>query len=103
MKINPAAFHAYKKINGYTHASRHMEQTQEEMAAKTENSDQIQISPEGARKMEAEQLSRAIAAELCRPASPERLESLRKAIQDKSYHVPTTDLADAIMQHWCIA
>lgn len=52
--------------------------------------------------MEAEQLTKAIAAELREPASPEKLNELREAIQNKSYHVPTGDLVNAMMRHWAL-
>lgn len=104
MKINPAAaFRAYNKINGYSQSSRHAELSMEDAVQNFENTDQVEISPEGARKMEVEQLTRAVASELREPASPERLNDLREAIQNKSYHIPTGDLVDAIMRHWAIA
>ena len=100
MNINPAAaYRAYNKINGYSHSSRHTEFGVEDAAQRLENTDQIEIRPEGARKMEAEQLTKAIAAELREPASPEKLNELREAIQNKSYHVPTGDLVNAMMRH----
>lgn len=103
MNINPAAaYRAYNKINGYSHSSRHTEWNVEDGAQRLENTDQIEISPEGARKMEAEQLTKAIASELREPASPERLKDLQKAIENKSYHVPTGDLVNAMMRHWAL-
>ena len=64
MNINPAAaYRAYNKINGYSHSSRHTEFGVEDAAQRLEKTDQIEISPEGARKMEAEQLTKAIAEE----------------------------------------
>ena len=104
MKINPAAaFHAYKKINDYTPHSRHAESGPEEAAQKIENTDQIQISAAGARKIEGENFTRTVVSELHKPASPERLESLRSAIENKSYYVATDDLVSAIMRRWDMA
>lgn len=101
MKINPTtAYRTYRKVAESTHAPRPTETHLEETAYKNGNIDQIQISPEGARKMEVEQLTRAIAADFHEPASPERLESLRTAVQNKTYHIPTGSLADAVMSHW---
>lgn len=103
MKINPAAFHAYSKINDCTSIPRHLEVGAEDTVQRSGNTDQIQISPEGARKMEIEQLTKSIVSEMHEPASSERLERLRQAVQNRTYHIPTKDLVDAMMRHWCIA
>ena len=50
--------------------------------------------------MEAEQLSRSIMAEIREPASPERIEDLRRAVQSGSYRVPTGELVDAVIRHF---
>ena len=78
MKINPAAaYQAYNRISDHTHSPRRTGQYPEGGALKAGNTDQIQISHEGTRKMEAEQLSRSIMAEIREPASPERIEAVR--------------------------
>lgn len=99
MKINPtAAYQAYSRISERVRPVR-MEESGEQpfCSGKT---DQIQISPEAAHSQEVERYSRAVAAELCRPASPERLEALRTAIQNGEYHVSAETLADAMMKKW---
>ena len=102
MKINPtAAYHAYNKISEHLRPVR-MEETagQPVQPGKT---DQIQISPEAARSQEVEQYARTVTAELCRPASQQRLDALRTAIQNGEYHIPTEKLADAMMKKWLLA
>ena len=101
MKINPAAaYQAYNRISDHTHSPRRTGQYPEGGALKAGNTDQIQISHEGTRKMEAEQLSRSSMAEIREPASPERIEDLRRAVQSGSYRVPTGELVDAVIRHF---
>lgn len=101
MKLNPtAAYHAYNKIADHSaRAYRRPESFSERLAQKAEHTDQIQISPEGTRKMAADQLSRSIMAQIRESSSPQRLESLRTAVQEGSYHIPTSELVDAVMRH----
>ncbi len=99
MKINPAAaYHRYSQAAEYARASRPAESHPGETAR--EHTDQIVISSEGTRRAEAEQLTRTIAAGMPAPASPERLESLRTAVAEGRYHIPTGDLVDAVMNRW---
>lgn len=101
MKINPtAAYQAYNKISEHTHALRRSGIVTELPAQKAENTDRIHISPEASRQLEVEQLSRSILSEIREPASPERLESLRSAVQKGEYNIPTGDLVDAMMRHF---
>ncbi len=104
MKINPAAaYHVYSKAAKSPYALRQTEPHAEETAVRNENTDQIQISYAGSRKSEIEQLSRAVASEMNEPTSPEKLEGLRSAIQNKAYHVSTSDLAEAMLRRWFLA
>lgn len=104
MKINPAAaYHVYTKAAKSPYALRQVEPHTEETALKNENIDQIQISHVGTRKIEIDQLTKAVASELNEPTSSEKLEGLRSAIQNKAYHVSTSDLAEAMMRHWFLA
>lgn len=106
MKINPtAAFQAYNKITERSHAALRRQDylRGEAPVQKAENTDQIQISPEAARQREVEQLTHSIMSQIQEPASPQRLESLRTAVQNKTYHVPTGDLVDAVMKQWFVA
>ncbi len=104
MKINPtAAFQAYNKMAEHNRSPRQAELSADDKMQRGGHTDQIQISPEGARKMEIDQLTKAIVSETRTPASPERLEKLRTAVRNGTYHIPTGDLADAVMRHWFIA
>jgi len=105
MKINPtAAYQAYNKISerSYT-APRRQDLRGEAPVQKPGNTDQIQISPEAARQREVEQLTHSIMSQIREPASPQRLESLRTAVQNGTYHIPTGDLVDAVMKQWFAA
>lgn len=101
MKINPtAAYYAYNKI------SEHLRPVHADEAAgalvRSGNTDQIQISPEAAHNQEVEQYARTVTAELCRPASQQRLDELRSAIQKGEYYIPTEKLADSMMKKWLL-
>ena len=90
MKINPtAAYYAYNKI------SEHLRPVHAEEAAgalvRSGNTDQ-----------EVEQYARTVTAELCRPASQQRLDELRSAIQKGEYYIPTEKLADSMMKKWLL-
>lgn len=102
MKINPtAAYQAYNKISDYGHTLRRTGAAGETPAAeKSGKTDRIQISQEATRQLEVEQLSRSILSEIREPASQERLESLRSAIQKGTYNVPTGELVNAVMRHF---
>lgn len=104
MKINPTtAYQKYNKVSEYNHVPRSMELRAEATVQQGGNMDQIQISPEGARKMEISQLTRTIMSELEHPASSERLRDLRAQVQSGTYHVPTKELAGAVMEHLFMA
>lgn len=102
MRINPsAAYQAYNKIGKRPYdASRRSDYQGEEAAQKTENTDSFRISPEAARQREVEQLTSSIMSEIREPASAQRLDNLRAAVQNKTYSVSTNDLVDAVMKQW---
>lgn len=66
-------------------------------AAAAGNTDKVTISQGAAARAEAGRLASSLAAEVENTASPERIESLRQAVQDGSYSVPAEDVADAIL------
>lgn len=105
MKINStAAYQAYKKVAGRNYAvSRRQDPQGEESVQRQENTDRFLISPEAARQREVEQLTSSIMSQIREPASPQRLDSLRAAVQNKTYSIPTGDLVDAMMQRWFTA
>ena len=104
MKINPAAAYGIYKANSNT--QRHDSDTSfagqlESLSAKkAEHTDQVSISAEGARQMEAERATRSIMSSIDSPTPPQKLEELRAAVQNKTYYVSTGDLVDAVMQRW---
>ena len=105
MKVSPsAALQAYNKIGKRSYASSRRQDPQgEEPVQKVEYTDQFRISPEAARQREVEQLTGSIMAQIREPASPQRLDSLRAAVQNKTYNIPTGDLVDAVMKQWFTA
>ena len=102
MKIGPtAAYQAYNKVSDRSYAfSRRLDLPGEEPVQKAENTDRFRISPEAARQREVEQLVGSIMSQIREPASPQRLDSLRTAVQNKTYNIPTGDLVDAVMKQW---
>ena len=61
------------------------------------NTDKVTISQSAAQRAEAGRLVPALSAEVESTAAPERVEALRQAVQDGSYHVSAGDVADAIL------
>ena len=61
------------------------------------NTDKVTISQGAAARAEAGRVASSLAAEVEGSASPERMEALRRAVQDGSYEVPSVDVADAIL------
>lgn len=102
MKLNPsAAYQAYNKISERNvRPVRRPELPTESAPQRVQHTDQVQISAEGARSMEVQQLSRSIMSQIKAPASAQRLESLRSAIAGGNYHVATSDLVDAVVRQW---
>lgn len=102
MKINPtAAYQAYGKISDRSYAfTRRQDYQMEEQVQKVEYTDRFRISPEAARQREVEQLTSSIMSEIREPTDPQRLDSLRTAVQNKTYNIPTGDLVDAVMKQW---
>lgn len=102
MKISPtAAYQAYNRIGERSYAApRRLDYQTEEAVQRVENTDRFRISPEAARQREVEQLTGSIMAQIREPASPQRLDSLRAAVQNKTYNIPTGDLVDAVMKQW---
>lgn len=101
MTINPtAAYQAYNRIGKRSYPAGRQDYQAEEAVQKAENTDRIRISPEAARQREVEQLTGSIMAQIREPASPQRLDSLRTAVQNKTYNIPTSDLVDAVMKRW---
>lgn len=102
MKINPtAAYQAYNKIGERSFpVPRRQDYQGEEPVQRVENTDRFRISPEAARQREVEQLTSSIMSEIREPASAQRLDSLRAAVQNKTYSIPTGDLVDAVMKQW---
>ena len=102
MKVNPAAaFHIYQKAADYTRPS-HPREGARGAARPGAKADQVQISPEAARRQEVEQLAKSVTAQIMAPASPQRLEALRQAVQENAYHVPAGQLAEALMKNWLL-
>lgn len=59
--------------------------------------DSISISSEAAQKSEFDKLLHNNAAEADAAMSPERLSSLRQAVESGEYHIPTEKLAEAVL------
>lgn len=99
MKINPGAYNVGKPKNLRISAGE-LQQKAISTGKSDENTDKILISAEGAQKAEADMLVRAAVSHIERPADPERLLSLRQAVESGSYKVSSEDLADALIQRW---
>lgn len=61
-----------------------------------QNVDRIDISS-SAMRAEIEKSARTLTQQVTQPADVQRLENLRKAVREQTYHVPTERLVDAMM------
>ena len=94
MKINPAASFGVYKTNLTRAPEAHGMQ-----GVRSENTDQLSISTQGARQAEIDRITKTVVSEI-KPASPQRIEALRNEVQQKTYHVSTSDLVDAVIEHF---
>ena len=96
MKINAvSAYGAYQtpstvRVSG----AKRLPGKSAEPAYKT---DRISFSREAAGQKEVEDISKAVVRESAKGADPARLERLKTAVADRSYHIPNGALADAIL------
>jgi flagellar biosynthesis anti-sigma factor FlgM len=97
MKINPASVYGvYKPTETPDGGARVKNGTSASVPA-VEKQDTIQISSQGKAQQEIGRIVSEIMDEVSQNAGAERLESLKAAIADGSYHVSSDDLADAIL------
>lgn len=94
MKINPSLISSIYKAN--TPAESRGEKAAPSTAAGAKT-DMVFISRQGAGLSEVSRLTQTIARELDKEPSAQRLEQLRTAISKGEYHVPTEQLASAIL------
>ena len=100
MKINPVAYGVGNSGLAKRAESDASKPHVDFVALKSENTDKIMISDRATKKADTDQLTKAIVSWIERPASPERLACLQEAVNNKTYYVPASDLASALMQHW---
>lgn len=86
----------------YTKSSATLPQQSEKSAGKSSRTsvgqmDSISISSEAAQKSEFDKLLHNTATEADAAVSPERLSSLRQAVQSGDYRIPTEKLAEAVL------
>lgn len=97
MKINPSAYNIGKAgVTRPVDLDTAPKSGAAAAALKT-NTDKISISNKGAF---VDQLTKSIVSQMEQPASQERLDSLKSAVQDGTYHIPTEDLVDAVVGRW---
>lgn len=100
MKINSSTAYGIYKANTKKPETDNSFQNAMSSLGKKQHTDKISISSEGARQLEIDKVSKSILDEIQTPAPTEKLEQLKAAVQNGSYHIATGDLADALMQRW---
>lgn len=100
MKINPSG--GYGIYPTYVSSVKSGEAAQPENKVKEKNpaaanTDKISFSGEASAKAEIGRVTSTISAEVNNLGSAERIVALREQVQGGTYHVPTEDLADAII------
>ena len=64
-----------------------------------QNVDRLDISG-SAQRSEVEKTAWSLTQQATRPASPQRIEALREAVQNRTYSVPAERIADAMVSSW---
>lgn len=99
MRINPGAYNVGKPENRKTSEKDKAFKNPASIKVK-ENTDKISISSEGALKSDTEMLTRSIAASIDRPTESDKLNSIRAAVENGTYYVPTDDLVNSLYSRW---
>lgn len=94
MKINASGLDRYQSV---VQQAKTGEAAKPRQGARAANTDKVTISGDAAARAGLSRLASSVAAEVDASASPARIEQLRTAVQDGSYHVETGDIADAIL------
>ena len=94
------ALQSYGRISNLNKIHSRIKTSGAESKAVKENSDQIQISPEGERNAEISRLAKMAAGRENAKVSPERIKRIREEVKNGSYYVPTDDLTKAFLSSW---
>ena len=68
-------------------------------AEQTQNVDRLDISG-GAQRSEVEKTAWTLTQQTARSAGAQRTDSLRTAVQNRTYSVPASEIADAMVSSW---
>lgn len=90
---------AVEKKSFYAAMSAAAEEGRQPVQPAEQNVDRLDISG-GAQRSEVEKSARALTQQASRPASAQRIEALRSAVQNKAYAVPAERIADAMVTSW---
>lgn len=63
-----------------------------------QNVDRLDLS--GAQRSETEKTAWTLTQQAVRPAGAQRIESLRTAVQNRTYSIPAEQIADAMISSW---
>lgn len=99
MKINPTALNRYYQASAKNAASdskTSLNATETTSAAKI---DTVSISSAGSSHCEISKISKSIMKEISKMDEPARIDAIKKAVEDGTYQVSASAVADSILQH----
>ena len=96
MKITPQGLERYKTVVQNVKNSENASKNKA-LGNVSGRADKVTLSEEATAHAELARFVSSLGNEVENSASPQRVEELREAVQNGSYHVPTADIADAIL------
>ncbi len=99
MKINPMALNRIYKagsLNASTDPASALNASETRGAAKV---DTISISSAGSSQREIGKLAKSVMNEIAQTDNPGRIEAISKAVEDGTYQISASAVADSILQH----
>lgn len=98
MKINPTAMNHFYKAGTKNSAEPAASLSQAEKCAASKV-DTISISSAGSSQSEVGKITKSVMREVARLDDPARIDSIRKAVEDGTYQISASAVADSILQH----
>ncbi|WP_312643751.1 flagellar biosynthesis anti-sigma factor FlgM [Hydrogenoanaerobacterium sp.] len=97
MEIKPTAGYNIYKANMRNTSNPENSSAKSAPSAATGKMDTISISAQGAQQKEAAKLTAAITKEVTADADAAKIDALKKAVQNGTYHIPAEKIAQAIL------
>ncbi len=98
MKINPSAVNRYYQagVKNTGESISSLTQTDKRSSAKV---DTVSISSAGSSQCEIGKITKSVMKEISRLDDPARIDAIQKAVEDGTYQISASAVADSILQH----